>query len=218
MKNKKVLYSTKWIAYTALLTAMVIATGFIQPIPTPSGRIYWVDGIVLIAAFLMDPLSAFIAGGVGTLIYDILQSPSMMLTSLLTHGLQAALVSTLLHFVFNRVFKGKWEFIGALISALAGAVIVILGYFIHRCIFYGVPTAVTSIPRNLIQEAIGISIAITICYATTFKHQLAKNHLLPDFKEEMLGDKKQLAEEEQREEENKDTAKAQSDDDKNLTV
>ena len=81
IKNKKAIYSTKWIAYTAILTALVVATGYIPPIATPAGRIYWVDGVVLLAAYLMDPLSAFICGGVGTLIYDVFKSPEMMLAS-----------------------------------------------------------------------------------------------------------------------------------------
>ncbi|MDE7306206.1 MAG: ECF transporter S component [Clostridia bacterium] len=184
-------FSTKWITYTAIMTALVVATGFIPPIPTPAGNVYWVDGVVLIAAFLLDPLAAFISGGIGSLLYDILKSPSMMLPSLLIHGLQGAVVSALLHFVVPNRFK-KWEWVKALITSLAGAVIVVLGYFSYRCVLLGVPVAVTNIPRNVIQEVIGISIAMVLCYATTFKKQLKKNNLLPDFKNEVV--KKKTAE------------------------
>ncbi len=184
-KNGMAVFSTKWIAYTAILTALVVATGYIPPIPTPAGRIYWVDGIVLLAAYLMDPISAFICGGVGTLIYDIFKSPEMMLASLLIHGLQGAIASGLLHFVLPNRFK-KYEWAKAVIFSVIAAVEVVLGYFIYRCITRGVPVAAASIPRNIIQEAIGISIAVIICYATTFKRQLEKAGLLPDFKRELL--------------------------------
>lgn len=183
--NTKILYSTKWIAYTALFTAFVVATNFIPAIATPVGRIYWVDGVVLLAAYLLDPVAAFIAGGVGSLLYDVFQSPSMMLPSLLIHGLQGAVVSALLHLVPPRRL-GKWEWIKALICSLIGAVIVVLGYFIYRVVTRGTPVAVASIPRNIVQEIIGISIAMVLCYATTFKLQLQKNGLLPDFKREIL--------------------------------
>lgn len=183
--NGKVLFSTKWIAYTALLTAFVVATNFIPAIATPVGRIYWVDGVVLLAAYLLDPVAAFIAGGVGSLLYDVFQSPSMMLPSLLIHGLQGAVVSALLHLVPPRRL-GKWEWIKAIISSLVGAVIVVTGYFIYRVVTRGTPVAVASIPRNIVQEIIGISIAMVLCYATTFKLQLEKNGLLPDFKREIL--------------------------------
>lgn len=185
MKNKKVLYSTKWITYTAILTALVAATGYIPAIATPIGRIYWVDGMVLIAAYLTDPLSAFIAGGLGSLIYDIFASPAMMIPSLLIHGVQGATVSALLHFVLPSFFK-KTEWIKALVFSIAGALIVIFGYFIYRAITSGVHYAFTQIPRNVLQEAIGISAAIVLCYATTLKKRLANARLLPDFKNEML--------------------------------
>lgn len=185
MKNKKAFFTTKWITYTAMLTALVVATGFIPPIPTAAGRIYWVDGMVLIAAYLMDPLAAFIAGGIGSLLYDVFASPAMMVPSLIIHGLQGAVVSALLHYVVPNHFK-KWEWVKAIIASVAGAVIVVMGYFTYRCITLGVPVAVTNIPRNVIQETIGITIAMVICYATTFKQQLKKNNLLPDFRNEVL--------------------------------
>lgn len=186
MKNKKVLFTTKWVSYTAMLTALVVATSFIPKVPTVAGNIYWVDGMVLLAAYLTDPLASFIAGGVGSLLYDIIASPAMMLPSLLIHGLQGAVVSAMLHYLFPKKFF-KWEWIWAVICSLAGAVIVVGGYFIYRCVTLGVPVAVTNIPRNIVQEAIGISIAMVICYATTFKQQLKKNNLLPDFRREVIG-------------------------------
>ena len=109
----------------------------------------------------------------------------MMLPSLLIHGLQGAVVSALLHLVPPRRL-GKWEWIKALVCSLVGAVIVVMGYFIYRVITRGTPVAVASIPRNVVQEIIGISIAMVLCYATTFKLQLEKNGLLPDFKREIL--------------------------------
>lgn len=193
--NSKIIYGTKWIAYTAVLTALVVATMAIPAVPTVAGRIYWVDGMVLLAAYLMDPVAAFIAGGLGSLLYDAIISPHMMVATLLIHGLQGAVVSATLHYVPPTRFK-KWEWVKAIICSLVGAVIVVLGYFTYRCITSGVPTAVASIPRNIIQEVIGISIAMVLCYATTFKKQLEKARLLPDFKREVLAkpeDKKEQA-------------------------
>ncbi len=183
MKKETARFSVKWIAYTAMFTALVMVTGFLPAITTPIGRIYWVDGMVLLAAYLMDPLAAFIAGGVGSLIYDVFKSPSMMLPSLLIHGLQGAIVSALLRFVFAKFLRGKKEWVGALVASVIGAAEVVLGYFVYRWVTSGLPVAWTNIPRNILQEAIGIAIGLLICYATTFKRQLAKNRLLPDFSE-----------------------------------
>ena len=116
MKNKKLQFTTKWIAYTAMLTALVVATNFIPAIPTPAGRIYWVDGVVLIGAYLMDPLAAFIAGGIGSLLYDVFLSPAMMLPSLIIHGLQGAIVSALLHYVLPKKHEPLWAVTAAVIG------------------------------------------------------------------------------------------------------
>lgn len=127
------------------------------------------------------------------MLYDVFNSPGMMLPTLLIHGLQGAVVSTLLHLVPPKNLK-KWEWVKALICSLVGAVIVVMGYFVYRCIELDAATAAVSVSRNVIQEAVGITIAMILCYATTLKYQLAKSRLLPDFKREVMN-KKQPAEE-----------------------
>lgn len=186
MKNSKLKFTTKWITYTAVLTAMVFATNFIPPIPTVAGSVYWVDGVILIASFLMDPIASFIIGGVGSFLYDLHWSPQMMGFSLVIHGLQGIIVSTLVHYVFPK----KGEPIWAAIASVIAAVEAIIGYFFAQWVVRGLPVAITKIPRDIIQEIIGITIAMIICYATTFKRQLKRSHLLPDFKKEVLNDRK----------------------------
>jgi uncharacterized membrane protein len=198
MKNKKLFYSTKWIAYTALLTALVIATSFITPVPiAPFGNLYWCDGVIFVAAYLMDPLSSFIIGGIGTFLYDVIHgNASMMFVSLIIHGVQAALTSAIFHYVFgNKFFKeklSKLEPVWAFIASLFGAVVVIGGYFISRYYIngYALETCLYKSVANVIQEVVGIAVAMIVCYATTFKQQLAKNHLLPDFKKEVIDSNK----------------------------
>jgi uncharacterized membrane protein len=146
----------------------------------------------------MDPLSSFIIGGIGTFLYDVIHgNASMMFVSLIIHGVQAALTSAIFHYVFgNKFFKeklSKLEPVWAFISSLFGAVVVIGGYFISRYYIngYALETCLYKSVANVIQEVVGIAVAMIICYATTFKQQLTKNHLLPDFKREVIeADKK----------------------------
>ncbi len=195
IKNKKAFFTTKWLTYTAVMTGLVIATSAIPPIYIPGleGGIYWCDAIIFIAAYLLDPVASFVVGGIGTLLYDLwLGRPATMVVSLIIHGLQAAAVSALLHYVFRRF---KREGLWAGISSAIGAIIVIGGYFLYYWVIapitlgsnkYGLDYAAVRIPRNIIQEVIGITIAMIICYATTFKKQLAKANLLPEFRREVL--------------------------------
>lgn len=189
MKSKKAKFTTKWITYTAMLTALVIATSFIPPVPVPPfGSLYWCDGIIFLAAYLLDPLAAFIAGGIGTFLYDVIHgNAAMMFVSLIVHGLQAAAVSAILHYAFALLPK-KLEPLWAGIASIVGAIIVIAGYFINRYYIagYELVAAGYKAVANVFQEIIGIAVGMTICYATTFKKQLANNNLLPNFKNEIL--------------------------------
>lgn len=186
----KLLYSTKWIAYTAMLTALVVASSVIPPIQLFTYNVYWCDGLILLGAYLMDPVSSFIIGGLGSALYDFgVGHVQMAVASLIIHGLQAAVTSALLHFAFK---KFRHEALWAFISSAVGAVIVIGGYWLtYWLIFplvmgkYGWLAALERIPRNILQEIMGIAIAMALCYATTLKKQLSKSNLLPDFKREI---------------------------------
>ena len=49
------------------------------------------------AALLLDPVAAFCVGGIGAFIGDLLFYPLPMFVSLVTHGLQAVVISLLVH-------------------------------------------------------------------------------------------------------------------------
>lgn len=203
VSKKRAIYSTKWIAYTAMMTALVVATGYIPGIPVLDGKIYWCDFVIFTAAYLLDPLAAAIVGGIGTTFFDLFGingTAYNAIPSLIIHGVQgflASLIFTLLRRTFNKQNSSKKELVIAIIASILPAVWVILGYFIKRITWEGkIPAdALLKMPANILQEIIGITVAIIICYATTFKKQLEKAHLLPDFTNEMLQKKSAAAEE-----------------------
>mgnify|MGYP002625717026 FL=1 len=89
-KNSQV----KWIAITGLFMAFnIIMSSF--GIPVPGGHLYLCDVIICTAALLLDPLAAFIVGGVGSFLGDLLFYPAPMFVSLVTHGLQAVVISVI---------------------------------------------------------------------------------------------------------------------------
>lgn len=187
MQTKKNYFTAKRIALVALLTAFVIATSFIPPLPLAVGRIYWCDGMIFLAAYLVDPISSLIIGGMGTFIYDLIVGSAYMAPfSLVIHGLQALLTSLLLHYVLGKVLPKKAESVSALLSSLAGAVVMIGLYFLYRTFIaewmgdakYGVTYAISKLPANLVQEAVGIAVALVIAYVMQIKKLLIKQKLL----------------------------------------
>lgn len=193
MKNKKVLFTTKWLTYTALLTALVVATGYIPGIPVLVGKIYWCDFAIYTAAYLVDPLSATIVGGIGTTFFDLFGingTAYNAIPSLLIHGLQGCTASLIFMFMrkLNKSGSNKKEGFIAVLSSIFPALLVIFGYFLKRLYWerVGMQTALLKMPANVLQELVGIVVAVVICYACRLKRQLINAHLLPDFKREVL--------------------------------
>lgn len=66
-----------WLTMTALFMAMVVVLSMSAlSIPVPGGHLYFNDVVIDTAAMLMDPLSAFIACGVGAFLGDLLFYPA----------------------------------------------------------------------------------------------------------------------------------------------
>lgn len=172
--------TTRLITFTAMMTALVMVSGFIPPLEIPPiGRIYWCDGIIFTACFLFAPLPSAIVGGLGTFLYDLLLgNVVMMFASLVIHGVQAFLVS----FLFHKIFPKKHEPVFAFSAALVGAAVVIAGYFVTRVLLQAktLEYALIRIPSDVIQEAVGIAAALLLAYGFRLKNALYKNGLLPE--------------------------------------
>jgi len=118
-----------WLTMTALFMAMVVVLSMSAlSIPVPGGHLYFNDVVIDTAAMLMDPLSAFIACGVGAFLGDLLFYPAPMFVSLITHGLQALVISLLC-----RKLRMKQP-LACAIAVLAGAIVMVVGYTLGRAL------------------------------------------------------------------------------------
>lgn len=166
--------SALWLAVTAVMTAMnIVLSMSVFSVPVPGGHLYFCDAVIDTAALLLDPLAAFIVGGVGSFIGDMLFYPAPMFVSLATHGLQAAVISALA----GRIFK-KRPAAGASAAVLVGAVIMVVGYTLGRAYVYATPEyAVIKLPFEILQAAFGAVLAVVLCYPLKLKelfHQILR--------------------------------------------
>lgn len=191
---KRFFFTTKWLCYTALLTAMVVATGYIPGLPVLTGKIYWCDFVIFMSAYILDPLGAAIVGGIGTTFLDLFGingTAYNAIPSLLIHGAQGLTASgifILLRYFFNKKGSNKTEAVLAVLSGILPAILVIFGYFLKRITWEGLSPAVAvmKMPANVLQEIIGLAVAIVILYVCNLKLRLKAARLLPDFKGEMI--------------------------------
>ena len=112
------------------------------------------------AAILLDPISAFIVGGIGSFLGDFFFYPAPMFVSLVTHGLQAVIVSLISH----RLLKRK-QALASGIGVSTGAVIMVIGYTLGRAYIYSTPEySLIKLLFEILQAGFGAVVAMILCY------------------------------------------------------
>ena len=149
-QNRKM---TERIALTGLFTAMTVVLCIsIFSIPMPTGsHLYLCDAVICLAALTLGPVEAFIVGGVGSFIGDLMFYPAAMFVSRAAHGLQAVAISL----IFRHTLK-KRPVLAAIVAVTVGSLIMTAVYTFGRAYVYGTPaTALIKIPDALLQSGVG---------------------------------------------------------------
>ena len=153
----------KALTKTALLKAMnIIMSTSILSVPVPGGHMYLNDVIIVTAAILLEPFYAFLVGGVGAFLGDMLFYPAPMFVSLAVHGLQAVVISLFVH----RWMKDR-PLHASIIGAVIGWIITFTGYSLGRAFVYSTPAyANAKLPFQILQTAVGSAIALFLCWGS----------------------------------------------------
>ena len=151
----------KKLTVAAMLMAMnIIMSSSVLSIPVPGGHMYLNDVIIVTAAILLDPLPAFLVGGVGAFIGDLLFYPAPMFVSLAVHGIQALIISLFVH----RIMKNS-PVKGSIIGTVIAWVITFTGYSLGRAFIYSTPEyAIAKLPFQILQTAVGSVLALLLCW------------------------------------------------------
>lgn len=154
-------FSTKTLTITALFMALnIIMSTSVLSVPVPGGHMYLNDLVIVTAAILLEPFCAFLVGGVGAFLGDMLFYPTPMFVSLAVHGLQAVVISLFVH----KIMKGK-PFPASVIGTLIGWVLTFTGYSLGRAFIYSTPAyALAKLPFQILQTAVGSAIALFLCW------------------------------------------------------
>ena len=149
----------KWITTSAVLMGMnIVLCAF--GIPVPGGHLYLNDVVICTASLLLDPVGAFIVGGLGAFMGDFIFYPLPMFVSLAAHGLQAVAISML----FRRLFPGHRR-TAAVISLLTGAVIMVTLYTLGKIYIYSTfEYAMIKLPYEIAQALLGVAGSMLLCF------------------------------------------------------
>ena len=157
-------YPVRWLTFTAVLMAMNIVMSSFS-IPVPGGHLYLNDAVICTAAILLDPLGAFIVGGIGAFIGDFFFYPAPMFVSLATHGLQAVVIS--LCTCRRPVRRGA-----AVVGVALGVVINVAGYSLGRAFVYSTPEySLMKLPFQIFQAVFGAAVSVLLCFSAKLLEQ-----------------------------------------------
>ena len=155
MKNQKL----RKLIMAALLAALVYVATTIIRIPTPTGGYLNLgDCFVLMSGWLLGPLYGFAAGGIGSMLVDLLGGYFQYVPGTFLIKGAMALAAALIYKSMGR------KNIALVISAVVGEVIMVGGYYLYESTIcgYGFMGAVAGVPGNCIQGVAGLVIGLIL--------------------------------------------------------
>ncbi len=150
------------VASVAILAAVTAVFTLFIRVPSPA-RGYFNLGDVAVAftAYTFGPLTALIAGGVGTALADLIGSYVQWAPiSLVVHGLEGLLIG-----LIARIRPGHIGIGG--VAGAAGIVVMVGGYFAGGILLTGIGPALAEVPGNIVQSAAGVILGIPLSLAVS---------------------------------------------------
>jgi uncharacterized membrane protein len=151
------------VAVVAVLTAVVVVFTMIVRIPTAKGYLNLCDVAICFIAFTFGPWTAFIAGGLGTALADLISGYAQWAPiSFIVHGVEGFLVAL----IVRQKAAQAIPFFKKVAAGLICIATVTLGYFVLSGIFIsGFSVAAAEIPGNIAQSAVGVVLGLAVSYA-----------------------------------------------------
>lgn len=157
--------STFKIVITALFAALIcVATMLVRiPIPATGGYANLGDGVILICAFLMHPLYAVIAAGIGSMLADLLAGYASFALGTLVIKAGVALIAALIYGRFGRGRSTRASIASMAVAGIAAEAFMVLGYFFYEAVLLGVGAgAVGGIFGNVCQGVVGVIVGCVV--------------------------------------------------------
>lgn len=158
------LEKTLKLTYTAMLTAMVCVATMLIRIPTMVGYTNLGDGFILLSAFLFGPFYGAVAGGIGSMLADIISGYAFYAPATLVIKVLIAVIAALLWKAMSKRGGDKvWK---KILASLVAEIWMAAGYWTFETLFLGeAKAALASVPNNIAQGLVGVVLGMVLYYA-----------------------------------------------------
>ncbi|WOV84301.1 ECF transporter S component [Sporosarcina jeotgali] len=160
---------TRSTTFDMILSAMGIALVFVAtlllniklPITANGGLVHLGTGMLFTFSILFGPKKGAIAGAFGMGLFDLVSGWTLWAPiSLIARGLQGYIVGKI---AWSNGRKGRSTTFNVIAMAVSVPVMLVGYYAGESIIFKSWAVPLASIPGNLVQNAVGIAIAIPVC-------------------------------------------------------
>jgi uncharacterized membrane protein len=159
-KSEPVISPALRIATVAILAAVTTVFTIFIRVPSPA-RGYFNLGDVAVAftAFTFGPISALLAGGIGTALADLIGSYVQWAPiSLVVHGLEGLVIG-----LIARTRPGSAPV--SIAAGVAGVIVMAAGYFAGGLALTGLGPSLAEAPGNVVQAAAGVILGLPLAIA-----------------------------------------------------
>ena len=169
MQTTSLLSNSRTRTFDLVISAMLIALVFVStsflnirlPIAANGGLVHLGTAMLFIISILFGPKKGALAGAIGMGLFDLVSGWTLWAPfTLIARGIQGYIVGKIA-WGFNH--KGK-KLTFNIIAVIVSIPFMLAGYYICEAILFSnwmIPFA--SIPGNLVQNVVGIAIAIPVC-------------------------------------------------------
>lgn len=166
--------SAKDITKIAIMSALVFIATFLIKIPSLNGYTHIGDSMVIISALIiLGKKKGALAAGLGAALCDLLSGyMQYVIPTFLIKAIMVLIIATISENLINKT-KFAWIF-----GAIIGSTFQVIGYYLVEAILYGFAGALASVPSNIIQSIVGITLAVIL--ATVFEKSNILKKLIND--------------------------------------
>ncbi len=152
--------NTRKIVVASLLAALCCVATMIIKIPSPlKGYLNLGDCVVLLSGWLLSPVYAFAAAGIGSALADVFSG--YVIYAPATFAIKG-LMAIIAHFCFRGMHNKLGNMPSRIIGGTLAEVVMILGYFVFEGFMYGFAPSVVNIPANGVQGIAGLILGLIL--------------------------------------------------------
>ena len=163
-------YILRYIIYLAVFTALVFVATIAIAIPMPTGvgaYLNFGDIVIFIASALLGPWGGLVAGGIGSMLADIVYAPIFAPLTLIVKGTEGLIVG-LVVYLLRKAFRQEkvQDYVSYVIAFTIGAILMVSLYCVGTGLMLGIinsgeylagfSTALLNVPNDLIQGSVSI--------------------------------------------------------------